>query len=108
MKLGLLVLLGLLKAGWCSGLMARLYDTMPGRGGAVMASSNIAGFLGSLMPLGLGAVAQAAGLRTGMWLLMAAPLALLAGLPWRSGAPRGRGVPPGRPRTQPRGRIARG
>ncbi len=46
-----------------------------------MAVSNIAGLLGSLEPVGLGLVAEAAGLRTAMWLLLAGPLALLVGLP---------------------------
>jgi len=81
LKFGLLILLGLVKAGWYSVLKARLYAAMPRKGGAAMALSTIAGLAGSLIPLGLGAVAQVAGLRAAMWILMAAPIALLLGLP---------------------------
>jgi FSR family fosmidomycin resistance protein-like MFS transporter len=91
-KVVLLVALGLVKAGWYSVLQARLYDSMPGKGGTAMAVGNIAGLLGSLIPLFLGAVAQAAGLRTAMWLLLAAPLSLLMGLPWERKVHRGRRV----------------
>ena len=81
LKVALLILLGLVKAGWYSVLKARLYGAMPGRGGAAMAVSNVAGLAGSLIPLALGAAAEAIGLRAAMWLLLAAPLGLLLGLP---------------------------
>lgn len=81
LKMLLLALLGVTKAGWYSVLKAKLYASLPGKGGAAMAVSNVAGLAGSLIPLGLGAVAQAAGLGATMWLLMAAPVALLVGLP---------------------------
>ncbi len=64
------------------------------RTSAAMAVSNVAGLAGSLIPLGLGLIAETLGLRSAMWLLLAAPAALLSGLP------RGtrRGKRPGRPR----------
>jgi FSR family fosmidomycin resistance protein-like MFS transporter len=90
LKLALLILLGLVKAGWYSVLKARLYAAMPGKGGAAMAVSNVAGLAGSLIPLALGAAAEAVGLRSAMWLLLAAPIGLLIGLPRTRQRRRGR------------------
>jgi FSR family fosmidomycin resistance protein-like MFS transporter len=81
MRLGLLGLLGLLKSGWYAILEARLYASLPGKGGTALAVSNVAGLVGSLIPLGLGAIAQAAGLKVMMWFLLAGPVMLLVGLP---------------------------
>jgi MFS transporter, FSR family, fosmidomycin resistance protein len=80
-KLVLLGLLGLFNAGWYSILKGRLYSAMPGQSGTVMAVSNVFGLLGGLIPLALGFVAQRFGLQPMMWLLLAGPIALLAGLP---------------------------
>jgi len=49
-----------------------------------MAVSNVFGLFGSLVPLGLGLVAERAGLPVTMWLLAVGPLALLVGLPRES------------------------
>jgi FSR family fosmidomycin resistance protein-like MFS transporter len=43
--------------------------------------------IGKLIPLGIGFAAQAYGLQTAMWLLMAGPIALLISLP-RNQTPR--------------------
>lgn len=80
-KLIILGCLGLLNAGWYSILKGQLYSTMPGQSGAVLTLSNITGFVGSFIPLMLGFVAQQIGLQSAMWLLLAAPIALLLGLP---------------------------
>jgi len=80
-KLAALALLGLLNAGWYSILKARPYSAMPGQSGTVMALDNLFRLLGSLMPLGLGFIAQRYDLRVTMWLLLAGPLALWVGLP---------------------------
>ena len=56
---------------------------MPGQSGTVMAVDNIFGIAESLIPLGLGVVAQQYGLSVAMWLLLAGPAALLVGLPRR-------------------------
>jgi FSR family fosmidomycin resistance protein-like MFS transporter len=103
-KLVLLGLIGLLKSGWYAILEARLYSSLPGRAGTALAVSNVAGLVGSLIPLGLGAVAEAAGLKVMMWLLLAGPLMMLLLLP-REGRPRGnRHGPEARGRITPRRR----
>lgn len=82
-KLILLGLLGLLNSGWYAILQAQVYAAMPGQSGTVMAVDNIFGIAESLIPLGLGVVAQQYGLSVAMWLLLAGPAALLVGLPRR-------------------------
>lgn len=80
LKLGILACLGFLNAGWYSILQGQLYTSMPGQSGAVMTLSNVFGLVGGLAPLALGLVAQQVGLQPTMWLLIAAPIALLIGL----------------------------
>jgi FSR family fosmidomycin resistance protein-like MFS transporter len=80
-KLVIIGVIGVLRAGWYAVLHARLYASLPGRSGIAVAVGNLSGSLGALIPLGLGALAQAAGLRAAMWVLAAAPLALLLGIP---------------------------
>jgi len=79
-KLVLLGLLGLLNAGWYAVLQARLYGSLPGRSGTVMALGSVSGMIGGLVPLALGLVAQRFGLEAALWCLLAGPLALLVGL----------------------------
>jgi FSR family fosmidomycin resistance protein-like MFS transporter len=80
-KLALLGVLALLRAGWYAILKGRLYGAMPGRSATVLAVANVAGLVGSLLPLALGLAAERWGLGTAMWLLLAAPAALVVGLP---------------------------
>ncbi len=82
-KIGLLGLLGLFNSGWYAILQAQVYSAMPGQSGAVMAVDNVFGLAGTLIPLGLGFVAEAFDLRVTMWLLWVGPAALLVGLPTR-------------------------
>ncbi|HBB36220.1 MAG TPA: MFS transporter [Cyanobacteria bacterium UBA8803] len=79
-KLIVLGFLGFLNAGWYSILQGRLYTAMLGQSGTVMTLNNLAGFVGGLAPLALGWVAQQYGLQPTMWILLAAPIALLIGL----------------------------
>ncbi|KYC43987.1 MFS transporter [Scytonema hofmannii PCC 7110] len=79
-KLVILGLLGFFNAGWYSILQGQLYTAMPGQSGTVMTLNNLFGLVGGLLPLGLGLVAQQHGLYWTMWLLLAAPIALLIGL----------------------------
>ena len=83
-KLAIVALLGLFNAGWYSILRARLYGTMPGRSGTVLAVDNVFGLAGALLPWALGWTAERVGLQGAMWLLALGPVALLVGLP-RSG-----------------------
>lgn len=85
-KLVLLGLLGLFNAGWYAILKGQLYSAMPGQSGTALAVNNVSGLVGSLLPLGLGWVAERFGLGVSMWLLLAGPIALLVGIP-RSRAP---------------------
>jgi FSR family fosmidomycin resistance protein-like MFS transporter len=82
-KLLLVGMLGLLNSGWYSILQARLYSAMPGQSATVLTLMNLFGLAGGLVPLLLGIVADRFGLTAAMWLLLAAPVALLAGLPRR-------------------------
>jgi len=80
-KLVLIGVVGLLRSGWYAVLTARLYEALPGRSGLAVGVATVAASVGSLIPVILGALAQAAGLRAAMWVLLAAPLALVLGLP---------------------------
>jgi FSR family fosmidomycin resistance protein-like MFS transporter len=79
-KLIVLGFLGFFNAGWYSVLQGQLYTAMPGQSGTVMTLNNVFGLVGGLSPLALGFVAQQYGLQTTMWMLLAAPVALLIGL----------------------------
>jgi len=81
LKLVLVGLLGFFNSGWYAILKGRLYSSMPGQSGTVMALDNIAGLAGSLLPFGIGLAADAYGLHVAIWLLLAGPIALLVGLP---------------------------
>ncbi|MBD2540999.1 MFS transporter [Coleofasciculus sp. FACHB-SPT36] len=80
LKLVILCFLGLLNSGWYSILQGQLYTAMPGQSGTVMTLNNLAGFVGGLAPFALGLVAQQYGLQPTMWILLAAPIALLIAL----------------------------
>jgi MFS transporter, FSR family, fosmidomycin resistance protein len=80
-KIGLLAVLGLLNAGWYAIPKARLYAALPGRSGTAIAVGSAGGFLGALIPLLLGVLADRAGLAPTMWLLVASPLLLLVLVP---------------------------
>lgn len=79
-KLVLLGSLGLLTSGWYAVLQARLYDEMPDNSATVMALSSLFGIAGGALPLVVGLVAHRAGIDVAMWLLLGAPVALLAGV----------------------------
>ncbi len=78
-------LAGMLRSGWYATLEARLYGSLPGAAGTALALGNVAAVAGALLPLALSALAQARGLEAAMWLFLAGPLALLVGLPRRTG-----------------------
>ena len=84
-KFVLLAPLGLFSTGWYSILKAQLYSTMPGMSGTVLTVGNVFGLAASLLPLGLGLVAERFDLRATMWLLSLGPIALLIGVPGSRG-----------------------
>jgi len=77
-KLALAAALGLLNSGWYAIPKARLYGSLPGESGAAVAAGGFAGLAGAAVPLVLGVLAQSAGLGATMWMLLLAPIALLA------------------------------
>jgi FSR family fosmidomycin resistance protein-like MFS transporter len=83
-KLGLLAVLGLLSSGWYAIPKAGLYASLPGRSGTAIAVGSVGGFVGALVPLGLGFSAEHAGITPTMWLLMLGPVVLLGLLPRRA------------------------
>jgi FSR family fosmidomycin resistance protein-like MFS transporter len=80
-KIGLLAVLGVLNAGWYAIPKARLYAALPSRSGTAIAVGSAGGFVGAGVPLALGVFADHVGLAPTMWLLVAAPLLLLALVP---------------------------
>jgi MFS transporter, FSR family, fosmidomycin resistance protein len=80
-KLAFVAALGLLNSGWYALPKARLYASLPGRSGAAVAVGGLGGLVAATLPAGLGALAGAAGLGATMWLLVAAPVAMLALVP---------------------------
>jgi FSR family fosmidomycin resistance protein-like MFS transporter len=77
-KLVLLAALGLLNSGWYAIPQAWLYDALPDRSGAAVAVGGLGGIVGAAVPLLLGFLAGAAGIAATMWVLLLAPVALLA------------------------------
>jgi FSR family fosmidomycin resistance protein-like MFS transporter len=77
-KLVLLAALGLLNSGWYAIPKAWLYDSLPDRSGAAVAVGGLGGIAGAAVPLALGFLAGAAGIAATMWVLLLAPVALLA------------------------------
>jgi hypothetical protein len=55
-----------------------VYEALPGRSGAAVALGGIGTLVGALVPLLLGVLAEGAGLAPTMWVLLLAPVALLA------------------------------
>ena len=82
-KLGLLAALGLLNSGWYAIPKAGLYSSLPGRSGTAVAVGGAGGIVGALVPAALGFLAAHAGLAATMWLLLLAPVALVALTPRR-------------------------
>mgnify|MGYP000114641654 CR=1 FL=1 len=83
MKLILLGIIGLFNAGWYAILQGKLYDTLGEQSGAVLIVGNAAGLFGAMLPVILGTIAQIYGLDIAMWFLLAGPIALLIGLPFK-------------------------
>jgi FSR family fosmidomycin resistance protein-like MFS transporter len=80
-KIILLVSLGIFLAGWYPILKGNLYNSLAGRSGTALATTNAANMFGSLIPLALGAIADWLGLEVTMWLILISPILLLMLLP---------------------------
>jgi len=83
LKLVIVGLMGFFNAGWYAILKANLFESMHGQSGVAQALDNVSGLIGKLIPFSVGLAAQAFGLETAMWLLLAGPIVLLIGLPRR-------------------------
>jgi FSR family fosmidomycin resistance protein-like MFS transporter len=82
-KLVFIALLGALHSGWYPISQARLYEELPGRSGSAMALASTTGALGAVMPLALGLLAGRVGIHDAFWLVLVAPLSMLAFVPRR-------------------------
>ncbi len=81
LKLILVAILGILNAGWYAIPKGQLYSAMPGQSGTVMTLTNLFGFIGALMPFGIGWLAFQFGLEFALWFIILGPIALLFGIP---------------------------
>ena len=81
-KLVLVAALAVAGAGWYSVLQARLYGALAGGSGLVLVVGALFP-LNAILPLAIAALAERWGLDAALWLLAAAPLALLALVPGR-------------------------
>jgi len=81
LKLFLVGLLGILNAGWYAIPKGQLCSAMPGQSGAVITLTNLFGFVGALIPLGIGWLALQLGLEVAIWFVILGPIALLFGIP---------------------------
>jgi fucose permease len=77
-KLAPLAALGVLNSGGYAIPKAWLYEELSDRSGAAVAVGGLGGNAGAFVPLVLGVLAGAAGIAAMMWVLLLAPVALLA------------------------------
>ncbi|MFU8771378.1 MAG: hypothetical protein ACNA8H_03050 [Anaerolineales bacterium] len=80
-KIGLLFVIRLATLGWYSVIKGEAYASHPGRSGAVMAISSLAGLFGGGVSWFIGWLAGWFGLSFAMWILLIGPLCLLLFLP---------------------------
>lgn len=76
-KVALLVVLGVLRAGWYAIPQGRLFSELGDHSGTAVAMSSLSSAAGSLLPLAIGMLAERAGLGTALWVCLVAPVALL-------------------------------
>lgn len=80
-KIGLIGVLSLCTSSWFPTLRAKSFQALEGQSGVVTAVSSVANLSSLFVPLVIGALADAFGLGSAMWLLAVGPVALLIGLP---------------------------
>jgi MFS transporter, FSR family, fosmidomycin resistance protein len=82
-KLVLVAALGFVNAGWYPVLKARLYDALHGASALVLTVGALFP-LNAVLPLAIASLAERFGLGVALWLLLAAPVALLLLVPRRT------------------------
>jgi FSR family fosmidomycin resistance protein-like MFS transporter len=83
-KLIVVIFVNLLNTGWYAILQGRLYSSLPGQSGSLMAIGSVTEPFAKFFPLLIGFLADQFGLQAAMWILLLGPIALVIGLP-RSG-----------------------
>ena len=80
LKLPLVAAIAVANAGWYPVLQARLYGALRGSSGLVLTVGALFP-LNAVLPLGIALLAERWGLGAALWLLLAAPLALILFVP---------------------------
>jgi len=80
-KLIIVIAVNLFNTGWYPILQGRLYSSLPGQSGSIMAMGSVTAPLAKFFPFLIGFLADRFGLQTAMWILILGPIALLLGLP---------------------------
>ncbi|MBN1902694.1 hypothetical protein JW926_15315 [Candidatus Sumerlaeota bacterium] len=80
-KVAFLIIIVMANAGWYPVLKAQLYKAMPGKSGTVMTLGSLTNIIAGMIPLALGIVADRWGLKVTLWILLLAPVSLIAGIP---------------------------
>jgi FSR family fosmidomycin resistance protein-like MFS transporter len=80
-KLIVVVFVNLLNTGWYAILQGRLYSSLPGQSGSLMAIGSVTAPVAKFFPFLIGFLADQFGLQAAMWILILGPIALLIGLP---------------------------
>jgi FSR family fosmidomycin resistance protein-like MFS transporter len=77
----ILALLGFFNAGWYPILEAQVYNALPRQSGMVATLASVTSTVGSLLPLGMAALAEVFGLGVAIWVCLLGPIALFIGIP---------------------------
>lgn len=75
-KLALVAALSVLTAGWYPVLQARVYESLPGQSGALLAIGNVMRIVSTPLALVIGLAASRFGLSAALWLLIVSPVAI--------------------------------
>ena len=79
------ILVNLFNTGWYPILQGRLYSSLPGQSASILVIGSVTAPLAKFFPFLIGLLADRVGLQAALWILLLGPLALLLGLPRRSG-----------------------
>jgi FSR family fosmidomycin resistance protein-like MFS transporter len=87
-KIILVIAIRFTTLGWYPVLKGETYAAAPGRSGTVEAVNSLGGLVSGALAWMVGMAASQFGLSAAMWLLMAAPITLLLGVPKTNPAPK--------------------